>query len=197
MASESSVASPSPLYRTIVADPPWRYRVSAGITTRTSHGTACAEDNYPTMTNAEIMALPVRDLAADNAHLYVWVTNPKLYGDKDRITPRDIVEAWGFQYITLLTWIKKPGALGMGFYFRGETEHVVFAKRGDAPIPTSQREVNWFFAAKRRHSEKPDSFMDMVERVSPAPRLEMFSRRARLGWDTWGNEALHGTEAVA
>lgn len=195
-------ASHSPVekakYRTIVADPPWRYRVTKGITTRTSHGTACAEDNYPTMSNDEILALPVKDLAADDAHLYMWVTNPKLYGDKkQRTTPRDIIEAWGFEYVTLLTWIKKPGALGMGFYFRGETEHVLFCKRGNAPIPTEKREVNWFFAGKGRHSEKPDAFMDLVERVSPGPYLEMFSRRARLGWDTWGDEALHGTELVA
>lgn len=179
-------------YRTIVADPPWQYRQTKGITTRTSHGTAFAEANYPTMTNAEIAELPVADLTAKDAHLYMWVTNPKLYGDrKGGPNPAEIMAAWGFEYITLLTWIKKPGALGMGFYFRGETEHVLFGKRGNAPIPTERREVNWFFAAKHRHSEKPDAFMDLVERVSRGPYLELFSRRGRFGWDTWGNEALN------
>jgi N6-adenosine-specific RNA methylase IME4 len=183
-----------PPYSTIVADPPWRYRVS-GITVRTSPGTACAEDNYSTMTNTEIAALPVVELAADSSHLYLWVTNPKLYGDRKRKepTPVEIMEAWGFRYVTLLTWIKKPGALGMGFYFRGETEHVLFGVRGNAPIPVDRREVNWFFAGKTGHSRKPAAFLDIVERVSPGPYVELFARQPRLGWDSWG----HGYEVAS
>lgn len=143
------------------------------------------------MSNEELAALPVAEWAADNAHLYMWVTNPKLYGDRrGGLTPCDVMEAWGFKYQTTLTWLKK-GALGMGFYFRGETEHVLFGTRGKAPIPTDRRERNWFEAAKTGHSVKPDSFLDMVERVSPGPYLEMFARRARLGdWSYWGNESL-------
>lgn len=189
-------------YRTIVADPPWRYRQTSGITIRTGTRSPCAEDKYGTLSNDAIAAIDVGAMAHDDAHLYLWVTNPKLYGDRsksrrDQPNPCEIGEAWGFEYITALTWIKKPGALGMGFYFRGETEHILFFKRGDAPIPTAKREVNWFSAAKRRHSEKPDAFMDMVERVSPGPYLEMFSRRARFGWDVWGNESLGTAEMTA
>lgn len=173
------------LYRTVVADPPWRYRTSAGLTTRTrGDGTFApeAERNYPTMTAGEVAALPVQEWVADDAHLYLWVTNPML--------PESfaIAEAWGFRYVTLLTW-RKLGTLGMGYYFRGDTEHVLFAVRGKAPIPAAARPRNWFAAAKTGHSRKPDLFYEMVERVSPEPRLELFARRRRFGWDVWGNEA--------
>ena len=172
-------------YRTIVADPPWRYDTTRGITTRTrGDGTYAPEaaHNYPTMTAAEVAALPVRDWLADDAHLYLWVTNPMLP------VAFPIVEAWGFRYTTLLTW-RKLGTLGMGYYFRGDTEHVIFGVRGKAPIPADRRARNWFAAPKTGHSRKPDAFYEMVERVSPEPRLEMFARRRRYGWDVWGNEA--------
>jgi N6-adenosine-specific RNA methylase IME4 len=76
------------------------------------------------------------------------------------------------------------------------TEHVIFATRGDSQIPAALRESNVIHAPRTRHSEKPDAFMDLVERVSPGPYLEMFSRRARFGWDTWGDEALGTVEGV-
>lgn len=183
-------------YRTIVADPPWRYRATTP-TARVAHRAVAAEHHYGTLTNAEIAAIPVRAMADDSAHLYLWVTNPRLFGERQRgeVAPVEILEGWGFRYVTMLTWVKQ-GNLGMGFYFRGETEHVLFGVRGTCPIPVALRERNVFSAPKRGHSEKPDAFMDMVERVSPEPRLELFSRRARFGWDTWGDESLHGGEAA-
>jgi N6-adenosine-specific RNA methylase IME4 len=183
-------------YRTIVADPPWRYTSSDIITRGTTHTASvetrkirAAENHYQTMSNDEIAALPVREQVADDAHLYMWVTNPRLFrGRFDSMGPIDIVEAWGFDYVTLLTW-HKLGAPGMGFYFRGDTEHVIFARRGKAPIPPSVRVSNHFAATKGRHSAKPDRFYEIVERVSPGPYLELFARRRRYGWDVWGNEA--------
>lgn len=195
----------NPPYSTIVADPPWRYR-STGITTRTSHGSACADDHYSTMSNEELAALPVATLAADDAHCYMWVTNPKLYSS-DRSpgpNPAEIMEAWGFRYVTLLTWHKTPAALGMGFYFRGQTEHVLFGVRGNLPIPPDRRERNIFAAGTTGHSRKPAAFGDLVERVSPGPYLELFARAPRLGWDAWGKgyeltprSAATGTEGAA
>lgn len=183
-------------YRTIVADPPWAYRTTKPASRW--HRFTTAESHYDTMTNAEIAALPVRDMAEDAAHLYLWVTNPRLYAGRkdDGIGPREIVEAWGFQYQTLITWVKQ-GRLGMGWYFRGETEHAIFATRGKAPIPAASRERNVIFAPKHDHSQKPDAFYDLVERVSPAPRIELFARRQRLGWDTWGDEALEHVDLGA
>ena len=171
-------------YRTIVADPPWFYERSGGL-----GGKRAAASNYPTMTNAEIAALPIEAEADDNAHLYLWVTNPRLFQEAgDACGPRDIMTAWGFRYVTLLTW-HKLGAPGMGWYFRGDTEHVMFGVRGDLRIPPEVRESNHFAARRQEHSRKPDRFYELVERVSPGPYLELFARRRRFGWDVWGNEA--------
>src|SRR5689334_11816997 len=106
-------------YRTIVADPPWQYdngKVPQGG----------VDHQYGTLTNAEIAALPVRAQADTSAHLYLWVTNPRLFRESgDGLGPREIMDAWGFRYVTTLTW-PKLGAPGMGYYFRGDTEHVLF-----------------------------------------------------------------------
>jgi N6-adenosine-specific RNA methylase IME4 len=190
-------------YRTIVADPPWRYR-STDILTRGWRRTASvetaksmtAEGHYTTMTNAEIAALPVGGLADDPACLFLWVTNPRLYGERDgTCSPHEIAAGWGFRYVTMLTWVK-TGPMGLGFYFRGQTEHVLFCVRGDFRIPPKVRESNVVTAPRRGHSEKPDAFYDLVERVCPGPYVELFARRARFGWDYWGDESL-GTAEMA
>lgn len=165
-------------YRTIVADPPWSYD-------NQRWGVGAIDDTYQTMTFDDIRALPVVELVDKDAHLYLWITNAKLL-DHDY---RSLVEAWGFTYKTLLTW-RKTRCLGIGHYFRGETEHVLFCTRGKAPIEASRRERNLFESPRTRHSAKPDAFYDLVERVSPGPYLELFARRARFGWDYWGDESL-------
>ena len=178
-------------YRTIVADPPWQYLKSA-VTEGKSR--LYAEDRYATMTMEKIAALPVREVAADNAHLYLWVTNPRLYHDRhdhQGTTPYDIMRAWGFDYRTTLTWVKGNGA-GMGAYYRIDTEHVLFGIRGNAPIAPSNRVSNVFYAPRRGHSEKPEVFLDLVEQISPGPYLELFARRVRLGWQGWGEEWYEG-----
>jgi N6-adenosine-specific RNA methylase IME4 len=144
------------------------------------------------MTFEDICSLPVADLAEREAHLYLWVTNAKLL-DHDYAA---LVNAWGFAYKTLLTW-HKTRCLGIGHYFRGETEHVLFCTRGRLPIAPEQRERNLFAAPRTRHSAKPEAFYDLVERVSPGPYLELFSRRARFNWDTWGDESLAHVEMPA
>lgn len=176
-------------YSTIVADPPWRYNATTTELRSNGRG-AGAEHHYPTMDNAEIAALQVASVAADQAHLYLWVTNPRLIADrkgKRDCTPFDIVEAWGFTPKTMLTWVK-PGRGGTGWYFRGQTEHVIFGVRGSLGIPPALREPNVIHAKRSRHSAKPQEFYDLVERVSPSPRLEMFARSPRRGWDSWGDE---------
>lgn len=171
-------------YRTIVADPPWSYDRDGGL-----GSTRAAADNYSTMSNAAIAALPVRDYADTSCHLYLWVTNPRLFREQDEACgPIEIMQGWGFRYITTLTW-HKLGAPGMGFYFRGDTEHVLFGIKGRAPIVESDRVSNHFAAPKTVHSAKPDRFYEIVERVSSGPYLELFARRRRYGWDVWGNEA--------
>jgi N6-adenosine-specific RNA methylase IME4 len=178
-------------YRTLVADPPWRY-TARPTARRAGRRGASAEHLYATMRTEEIAALPVAAMAASDAHLYLWVTNPVLMGLRPAIRGRmsalDVVAAWGFEPITLLTWHKLTEG-GLGWYFRGATEHVIFAIRGNAAIPSGLRVSNHFAARRTEHSSKPDRFYEIVERVSPEPRIELFARRRRFGWDAWGIEA--------
>lgn len=184
-------------YGTIVADPPWRYTQSPSE--RTGAGVS-AEHHYDTLTTDDIAALDIAARAARDAHLYLWVTNPVLLGMRPtimgRTAPADVARAWGFEPKALLTWVKGDGS-GMGWFFRGDTEHVIFAVRGEAPIPANRRLSNVFYAPRSRHSAKPDSFLDRVEQVSPGPFLELFARRARFGWDFWGDESLGTAEMTA
>jgi N6-adenosine-specific RNA methylase IME4 len=191
-------------YATIVADPPWRYKttlpgfmnpkrdahlmVQRGMRTRREARRSVTP--YPTMSIEEIAALPVADLAAKDAHLYLWTTSthlPHAFG---------IVEAWGFKYSTLLVWCKRPrGSAGFPTYSI-RTEYVLFCRRGSLRAKERQ-ERNWWEWARGPHSQKPEHFLDMVETVSPGPYLEMFSRRHRLGWDVMGDEVNSSVEVSA
>jgi len=157
-------------YPTIVIDPPWRYD------NRATRG--AAEDHYLTMTIAELAELEIP--SADDAHLYLWVTNGFL---REGFA---LLDEWGFTYKTTLTWCKPQ--IGMGNWFRNSTEHVLFAVKGKQP--TLRNDVpTWFVADRTRHSAKPESFYDLVESCSPGPFFEMFARRRRFGWEHWGDEA--------
>lgn len=173
-------------YQTIVADPPWRYdyRGGPGNAAPWRIGT---DDHYPTMTLDEICALPIGGLAAKDAHLYVWAVLPMM----ERAFA--VCRAWGFEPSTMLTWCK-PGA-GMGRGWRGNTEHLVVARRGRLPFLNSAKGT-WYEAPRGRHSAKPDLFLDLIETMSPGPRLELFARNQRAGWDVWGNE-VESTVQVA
>lgn len=171
------VAPPPPLpdgtFRTICADPPWRFSDSQG-----GYGDGLAEDQYVSMPTDEIAAMPVADLAAPDSHLYLWTPVTKV---PDALA---VCAAWGFEYKGLLTWAK-PG-LGLGTWWRMRTEHVVFGVRGR--LPTTPNLANFFEAPRRRHSQKPDEFFELVEKASPGPYLELFARRQRAEWTCWGNE---------
>jgi N6-adenosine-specific RNA methylase IME4 len=189
--SKVSWGNLTPPYGTIVVDPPWRY--NATTTTLRSHGRgAGAEHHYPTLDNHEIAELPVQNLAANQAHIYLWVTTPRLLADRHGrrdITPMDIMQSWGFHPITIITWVK-PGGNGTGWYFRGQTEHVLFGIKGKLGIPADRRKPNVIHASRQRHSSKPQEFFNLVQEVSPGPYVELFARNSRAGWDCWGNEIL-------
>ncbi len=177
-------------YRTIVADPPWR--VNTGPSWGRNDKTAPLNTNshrltYPTMTVGEISSLPIDELADDDAHLYLWTINR--YVESSYALAR----AWGFKPSTLLTWAKTPKGIGLGGTFALSTEFILFARRGSLAA-TQRIDRNWWSWQRSSHSRKPEAFLDLVEQVSPAPRLEMFARRNRLGWDTWGDEALNHLE---
>ena len=162
---------PTGTYRTIVVDPPWDYGDHAVRGAAATH--------YGVLSLEEIAALPVGSMAGEETHLYVWVTAPQL----PFVWP--IIEAWGFDYKTLLTWVKPQ--MGTGHYFRGATEHVAFCTRKNAPL-RSQGLVNWFEADRRSHSEKPEEFYQLVEAASHGPYLELFARKQRTDWEVWGDE---------
>lgn len=157
-------------YSTVVVDPPWRYD---------NRGTrGAAENHYATMSLEELAALHIP--AADDSHLYLWTTNGFLRPSFD------LLDSWGFTYRTTLTWVKPQ--MGLGNYFRNNTEHCLFATRGK--LPTNGKSITTGFESKRtQHSAKPDEFYYRVQIASPPPYLEMFARTRRLGWDVWGNEA--------
>ena len=187
---------PTKRYRTIVADPPWQFDQSWGenyLAYRShSPGTVNSPNegrrlkrgaaaNYPVMTIDEIKMIPVGIWAANDSHLYLWTTNSHI-----RLA-FDVMEAWGFKYKTMLTWCKNK--IGMGTYFRNTTEHVLFGVRGSLGL---KRHDIWthFNAPRHAHSEKPDTFYDIVQSASPGPYLDVFARKQRFGFDTWGDEAF-------
>lgn len=181
-------------FKTIVADPPWRYKSRMLVTGNCAGYPGKYEDSgtdYPTMSIEEITALPVRELADETGcHLYMWTT-------KDHLEYSwDIARAWGFVPKQVLVWCKPPkGMIGFGT-FSGCTEFVLFAASGERAIHHNRCERTWWEWPRSAHSAKPEAFQDVVESVSPGPYLEMFARRERLGWATWGNEALNHVRLV-
>jgi N6-adenosine-specific RNA methylase IME4 len=187
-------------YATILADPPWakgdqgqnvgpkRFRSGERVTTflDNEHGPRTYKQkivdgyHYPVMQLEEIMAVPVADLAADSAHLWLWSLNSTME------QAYRVVRAWGFAPLGLVTYHKN--SYGLGMYFRLSTEQLIFATRGKSMLPDKAWMGTCIQAPRLRHSQKPDSFYDMIEAVSPGPRMELFARRVRLGWDRWGNE---------
>ncbi|WP_174274881.1 MT-A70 family methyltransferase [Sphingomonas bacterium] len=173
-------------FKTILADPPWRFQNRTGKMAPEHRRLS----RYGTMELDEICALPVAGVAADPAHLYLWVPNALL--------PEGlaVMKAWGFEYKSNIVWhkIRKDGGSdgrGVGFYFRNVTELVLFGVRGKnaRTLQPGRSQVNLLGTRKREHSRKPDEFYDIVEACSPGPRLEMFARGARKGWTAWGNQA--------
>lgn len=169
-------------YRTIVCDPPWD--VKAGPRSLHDPGERSRDLSYPTLTVNEIAAMPVRDMVANDAHLYLWTINAYVE------SAYDIARAWGFTPSTLLVWAKPPKGRGLGGTFATATEYVLFARRGSLAA-LSHVDRNWWNWSRGLHSAKPEAFIDMVEQVSPPPYVELFARRHRLGWDVWGNESAN------
>jgi len=175
---------PVPKFKTIVADPPWSKNQSSG--SNASYGGAI--NHYSLMGIDRIKAMPVADLASENAHLYLWVTNSNI--DEGL----EVVRAWGFRYISVFHWIKPK--LGVGNYLRNASETCIFAVRGKLP-PKCRTQINWLISYPTLHSEKPREFISVVERVSPEPYLELFCRKrpaSHENWYCWGNETEGGAD---
>lgn len=203
--------SSTQLYATIVADPPWDHSDGTGVLINIGMSNIphpergrISRPGYESMTVDQIKALPVGDFAARDAHLYLWTTNRYLR------QVWDVAEAWGFRGVCVLTWCKpRRGFLGGGA-FPSDTEFVLFARRGTLSA-TAKGPGRWFQWPRTRgapvmrvgerrdsangsHSAKPEAFLDLVEQVSPGPYVELFARRARFGWDYWGDQSLGTAE---
>lgn len=178
-------------YRTIYADPPWQFQNRTGKVAPEHRRLT----RYETMQVGEIAQLPVSEAADEKSHLYLWVPNALLPEGLE------IMRAWGFAYKTNIIWEKvrkdgMPDGRGVGFYFRNVTEVLLFGVKGDKnrTLDAGRSQVNLIRAMKREHSRKPDEIVELIERCSPAPFLELFARGSRNGWDMWGNQATEAYE---
>jgi N6-adenosine-specific RNA methylase IME4 len=178
-------------FGTILADPPWQFQNKTGKVAPEHRRLS----RYNTLSLADIKMLPVAEISADVAHLYLWCPNALLPEGLE------VMQAWGFHYKSNLVWhkIRKDGGSdgrGVGFYFRNVTELVLFGVRGKGPkvrtLAPGRRQVNLLATRKREHSRKPDELYDIIEACSRGPYLEMFARGKRKSWETWGNQADDG-----
>lgn len=172
-AGAQSLSSTDRRYAVIYADPPWSYEFSA--TTNRE-----IENHYQTMPVSQIIDLPIP--AADDSVLFLWATNPKL---RDALA---VMDGWGFDYVTSMVWVKDR--IGMGYYARQRHEPLLIGKRGALPTPDpANRPDSVIEAPRREHSAKPVEVYELLESMYPGlPKIELFARSRRDGWDVWGDE---------
>jgi N6-adenosine-specific RNA methylase IME4 len=190
---------PTGKYGAILADPPWHFKSnSAAAPGRNAIG------HYDCMSLADICALPVASIAADNCALFMWITGPFLATGAHR----DVMSAWGFKPSGMgFVWVKTnpraPGLftmkqdlhMGGGFTTRKNAEFCLIGKRGKSVrIAKDVHEI--IIAPRREHSRKPEETYTRIERYCAGPYLELFARQQRAGWDSWGNQTTKFTEAA-
>lgn len=173
-------------YHTIYADPPWPEYGGGKI----KRG---ADRHYPLMRTGDIASTLLKvsmELAEKDCHLYLWTTNNHLP------SAIKIMEESGFKYKTLITWAKDR--IGLGQYFRGQTEHCLFGVKGNLPYKIGdgkrQQGTTLITAPRGEHSAKPEEMRQMIERVSYGPFLELYARTKTKGWDCWGNQIENDIE---
>lgn len=172
-------------YKTILADPPWRFMNNTGKVAPEHKRLA----RYPTLSLQEILDIPVNSIADENCHLYLWVPNALL------AEGLETMRKWGFTYKTNVVWYKirkdgGPDGRGVGFYFRNVTELILFGIKGKMrTLKPGRTQVNIISTRKREHSRKPDELYSIIESCSSGPYLEMFARGNRKGWYVWGNQS--------
>ena len=161
------------LYEIILADPPWRYDAA-------STESRAIENQYQT-TTLEQIKLHIPE-AAENSVLFLWATAPKL------LEALEVLNAWGFNYRTHAIWDKE--IMGIGYWFRGQHELLLVGTRGTFSPPQEFLRVSSIFRERRTtHSTKPQAVYEWIEKTWPQERkLEMYARKARSGWNAWGDE---------
>jgi N6-adenosine-specific RNA methylase IME4 len=172
-----ALEGPANLYNVVLADPPWDFQPYSKLTGMDRS----AENHYPVMDLDSIKTLRIP--AADDCVLFLWATVPML------VQAIEVMTAWGFQYRSHLVWLKDR--VGTGYWNRNRHELLLIGVRGTIPAPLPGTQPESVIAAPvGRHSEKPEAFHEMIEKLYPnVPKLEMFARSRREGWDVWGAEA--------
>ena len=187
-----NVEVPEGGFSTILADPPWKFKV------RSDKGMSrSAENHYPCMSIPEIAAMPVKTMAAKDCTLLMWVTDPFL------ALGMDVIKSWGFKFKTVgFQWAKlhpKQASqmfmteadfhMGTGYWSRANVEMCLLATRGHPKrLPTGTSVRRLIIAARREHSRKPDISYTRIEALVGGPYLELFSRSDRAGWTSWGKD---------
>lgn len=172
-------------FKTILADPPWRFQNSTGKMAPEHKRLS----RYPTMNLEDIKSLPVSNLCDKTAHLYLWVPNALL------TEGLEVMKSWGFKYKTNIIWYKirkdgGPDRRGVGFYFRNVTEVVLFGVKGSMrTLQKGRSQENIILERKREHSRKPDGLYKIIEECSEGEYLELFGRGTRDGWNCLGNQS--------
>lgn len=188
-------------YQMVVADPPWHFRARTALQMTNWTSRRDAEKHYGVMGVDDIAALPVKQLAAPDAHLLLWITGPLLIEGKHLA----IMKAWGFKPSSVaFTWVKLKRSIdirqlrlvttqesdlhvGLGLTTRKNAEFCLLGRRGNAKrLSKSVREI--ILAPVREHSRKPEQFYERARQYAAGPYLELFSRQRRTGWDSWGND---------
>ena len=180
----------------IVADPPWEYGKwgKASVNSSMVNGiddplNREKEIPYSTISVERIKAMPVRQLAAQDCDLYLWTTQKYL---PDAFS---VMDAWGFRYCQTLTWCKTPMGTGQGGLYCPTTEFLLLGRIGKMPQRERMNTTWWNIKRPhRKHSAKPEFFIDVIEAMSDGPRLELFARRKRLGWHVWGDQTFRDVD---
>jgi N6-adenosine-specific RNA methylase IME4 len=193
-------------YGAILADPPWHFKTCGEKGRKRSPDwkpfKGSPSQHYDTMTTADIAALPVAGLAADDSCLFMWISWPML---PDAM---NLISAWGFQYKTCgFDWMKAHAGqldmlrddsdvlMGMGYWTRANTEPCLLATRGK-PKRLSAAVRQGIIEPRREHSRKPDCVHGRIQKLVAGPYLELFARAPRTGWDVWGNQTDKFAEAA-
>lgn len=189
-------------YNVIYADPPWQYKATTGRGFKSG-----AKEKYAVMTNEDIAKMPITDFTEKDCICFLWVTVPLL--------PEGLstLKAWGFEYKTMITW-RKIMSLGMGFWFRGQCEHLVMGIKGKVKA-FRQQNANFYESEEfevdechqqkvGKHSQKPSYFRDLISKAvavsfETPEKLELFARTREGmfgdheydGWDVYGYQVTN------
>ena len=175
-------------YRVLVIDPPWNQGKTGKRNVRPNQNTLL---DYPTLSKEELLTLPVQEWADDRCFIWLWATNSKDKKTKEPVLKMafDLLEAWGFEFYTIITWNKKTGPCPFGPY-QIITEHVLFGYKGNAVFSKNilGKLQTLFTETPTSHSVKPQSFYAQIALYFGGPRLDVFARQVRPGFDGWGDE---------